>query len=110
MLLTLFCLCVGVLGCLEYVSVQNTSAAEDLSTLYLNMINGIRTRSYEMNTRDNLLYLIERSYINSTIIADSFPEVPDFGAYLRNASSYLAIYDHLDKLLLSPKSTVQPYY
>lgn len=63
-----------------------------------------------MNTRDNLLYLIESSYINSTIIADSFPEVPDFGAYLRNASSYLAIYDHLDKLLLSPKRTVQSYY
>jgi len=59
-----------------------------------------------MNTRGTLLYLVSTGSINSSILADAYPEVSDLGVYLRNISSYMASYKPIDDILLQPSHSV----
>lgn len=84
-------------------------ATNDLAQFYLNLINGIRTRSYEMNTRSILLYLTETGAIKPDIISNTFHNFQEFGAYLENVTYYLNIFDPLDRYLMVPKPTIAKY-
>lgn len=59
----------SVFICCQSLYARNNSIAESFSNFYFGLFNGVRTRSYEMNSRSNLLYLLETGIINRNILA-----------------------------------------
>lgn len=109
-LFVLMCFGVVLFVCCDYIASTNALITEELAIFYLRLVNGVRTRSYEMNTRAVLLRLVSFGTINDTLLAGEFPEVVSFSAYLSNVSQYLSIFDPLDRSLLRPNSSALGLY
>ena len=109
-LAALLCFGITMIVCCHYLCSSDSQKAEDLSTFYLAISNGVRTRTFDMNTRSTLLRLVYIGAISNNVLADTFPEVPEFDAYLRDTDSQLSVTNPLDRYLLSPKRSILAIY
>lgn len=109
LLAAVFVFGVALVGSCHFTSAAESRTVEELARFYLLLVNGARTRSYEMNTRFALRYLTLTGAIDEGILAD-FPEAPRFSEYLRNTTAYLGIMDPLNGLLMRPNQSAYAYY
>lgn len=103
------CISLALFVCCHSVMASNMETVKQFSVFYNSLFSGIHTRGYEMSTRANLMYLVEAGTIKTDILADTFPEVSNFSAYLSNVSC-LARTSLLDRSLLIPKHPVLSLY